>query len=125
MEQPTRNDRSATMLLRMSGVAFILLGAFVLVVVYLAVTQHPTQAVHTTGGVVVGISISVLGVAATLLRRWAVVVLSFLALSYSFFVTWGAFKGLPLPWSLLLSAVCISIASIPAISAYFAWRELR
>src|SRR5438045_9799627 len=108
MEQPTRNDRSATILVRMSGVAFILLGAFFLFVGYLAVPNHPAQAVHPAGPVVVGISISVLGVAAPLLRRWAVVLLSFLALAYGFFVTWGAVHGLPLPWNFFLSVFCIA-----------------
>ena len=125
MDQPARKDRSATILVRISGITFVLLGAAFLLIGYLAVTSHPVEAIHTGRGVVIGISIFVLGVAATFLRRWAVVLLSFLALAFSFFVAWGVVRGLPLPWSLLLAGSYIAVASIPAFSTYFAWRELR
>jgi hypothetical protein len=126
MEQPVRKDRSAIILLRMSGIAFVLLGIGVLFVTYLAVTAHPAQAAHPERGAVIGISISVLGVAATLLRRWAVVLLSAFALAFSCFASWAILRsGGPLHWSILLSMFYMVIAVIPVASMYFAWRELR
>ena len=125
IDQPTRKDRSATILLRMSGIAFILLGAAFLFIGYLAVTTHPAEAVHPAGGVVIGISISVLGLAATLLRRWAVVLLSFSALAFSLYSGWLFGRHLPFPWGVLIALFYIALASIPAICTYFAWRELR
>ena len=109
----------------MSGIAFVLLGIAIVFIGYVAVTTHPTQVSNPTVGVIIGLSTSVLGVAATLLRRWAVVLLASVALAFSFFVSWGVIRGISFPWSVLLSAFYIAIASTPAFSTYFAWRELR
>jgi hypothetical protein len=125
MDQPARKDRSAIILVRMSGVAFVLLGIGGLFVTYLAVTTHSTEATHPERGAIIGIAISVLGVATVLLRRWAVVLLSFFAFAFGSFVGWGVMRTAPFPWSCLLSPFYVAAAAIPAASAYFAWRELR
>lgn len=126
MEKPGRKDRSAITTVRLSGIAFVLLGIAVLFITYIAVTTHPGQAAHPERTAVIGISISVLGAAATLLRRWAVVLLSALALAFGLFFCFAFLQsGGPLLWSILLTVFYLAIALIPVVATYFAWRELR
>jgi hypothetical protein len=123
-QQLVRKDRSAAILLRIAGVFYVLLGIVLLFFTYGLMTGHPAIPGNPTGVLIVAISISVLGLAMILLRRWAVTLLSAGTVAFmvyvAFEVTYHHFPG-----GLLLSIFYVALGSIPAVCAYFAWPDLR
>jgi succinate dehydrogenase hydrophobic anchor subunit len=123
-QQPARKDRSATILLRISGVFYVLSGVVLLLFTYGLMIGHPAIPGNPTGVVIVAISISVLGLAMILLRRWAVALLSAGTVAFmlyvAFAVTYHHFPG-----GLFLGIFYVALGSIPAVCAYFAWPDLK
>ena len=125
MEPTERKDDSARILLRMSGIAVALIGAVGLIPLYGVTINRLTEPIDPTRGVVVCVTIFVLGIAVACLRRWAVVLLSIVGLAFSLFVSWGCLRSISFPWSIFVAAFYVAIFSLPAACTYFAWRELR
>src|SRR5438270_13782651 len=114
MEPTLCKDGSARILVRMSGVFVALSGVIGLVVGYGAAVRRLTEQLDLTRGVVFCLTILVLGIAVILLRRWAVVFVSFVLLAFSLFVAWGCLRWVPFPWSIFLATFYVAILSFPA-----------
>jgi hypothetical protein len=120
-----REGLGARILMRICGILVACFGAVWLIPLYAVTVNRLTVSIPLTRDVVVCITVFVLGIATVFLRRWAAVLVSFVALVFSSFAAWACLRGIPFPLSVWVAMFYVAIASMPATCTYFAWRELR